>query len=420
MASCPSCAAENRDGARFCGACGTSPAQACPACGAPLEGWMRFCSDCGTPVAGAAAPAAQASEPSRAAPAPAVAEAAGRERRLVSVLFADLVGFTSLSESRDAEEVRDLLSRYFGACRRVIERYGGTVQKFIGDAVMAVWGAPVAREDDAERAVRAALELVQAVADLGAEVDAPGLAARAGVLTGEAAVMPGDGSEGLVVGDLVNTASRIQSAAQPGTVLVGDATRRASEQAVAFEEAGEHELKGKAEPVRLYRAIRVTAGKLGALRSEGLEAPFVGRERELRLVKELYHAAAEQSKAQFVQITGIAGIGKSRLAWEFFKYLDGLAEDTWWHRGRCLSYGEGVAYWALAEMVRTRAKILEGEDQETARAKLLACVAEHVPDPEERAWIGPRLANLAGLDDRADTDLQDLARTTPVSPSVSS
>src|SRR5207244_4781507 len=163
------------------------------------------------------------------------------ERRFVSVLFADLVGFTTLSESRDPEEVRELLSRYFDTSRQLIGRYGGTVEKFIGDAVMAVWGTPVAREDDAERAVRAALDLVAAVAALGQEVGAPDLAARAGVLTGEAAVTLGAEGQGMVAGDLVNTASRIQAVAPPGQVYVGEATRRATEAAIAYRDAGEHE-----------------------------------------------------------------------------------------------------------------------------------------------------------------------------------
>jgi class 3 adenylate cyclase len=203
-------------------------------------------------------------------------------------LFADLVGFTSLSESRDPEEVGALLSRYFDRSRRLGELYGGVVEKFIGDAVMAVWGTPVAQEDDAERAVRTALDLVASVRALGEEVEAPNLRARAGVLTGEAAVNLGAVGQGMVAGDLVNTASRIQSSAEPGTVLVGEATRRATERAVAYEDAGEHELKGKTEPVSLYSAVRVTAARGGALRSEGLEAPFVGRSQELRLVKELF------------------------------------------------------------------------------------------------------------------------------------
>ncbi|HZQ17047.1 MAG TPA: adenylate/guanylate cyclase domain-containing protein [Gaiellaceae bacterium] len=392
---CSSCGHENPSGAKFCAECGSALTLSCPSCGHAYRAGDRFCVECGTALAAAPPPAA--------APAAPVAE-----RRLVSVLFADLVGFTPLSETRDPEEVRELLSRYFDTCRRLVELYGGVVEKFIGDAVMAIWGTPVAQEDDAERAVRTALDLVAAVSALGDEVGAPELRARAGVLTGEAAVNLGAVGEGMVAGDLVNTAARIQAAAEPGTVLVGEATRRATEQAVAFEDAGEHELKGKTEPVRLHRAIRVTAARRGAMRSEGLEAPFVGRERELRLVKELYHAAADQSRAQLVQITGIAGIGKSRLTWEFEKYVDGLAENVWWHRGRCLAYGEGVAYWALAEMVRMRAQILEGEEQGAARRKLDACLAEHVPDADERGWIGPRLANLLGLEDRADTDRRDL------------
>jgi len=326
----------------------------------------------------------------------------------VSVLFADLVGFTSLSEGRDVEDTRDLLSRYFDICRRLIALYGGTVEKFIGDAVMAVWGTPVAQEDDAERAVRAALDLVAAVSALGDEVGAPELRARAGVLTGEAAVTLGAEGEGMVAGDLVNSASRIQSAAEPGTVLVGERTRRASEAAIAYDDAGGHVLKGKAEPVPLWRALRVTAGRAGALRSEGLEAPFVGRDRELRLVKELFHASAEEGKAQLVSVVGIAGIGKSRLSWEFEKYTDGLAGDLWWHRGRCLSYGEGVAYWALAEMVRMRCDIAEDDEAASAREKLRTAVEEYIPDPEERRWVEPRLAHLLGLEEGAAGDQENL------------
>jgi class 3 adenylate cyclase/tetratricopeptide (TPR) repeat protein len=330
------------------------------------------------------------------------------ELRVVSVLFADLVGFTTLSEARDPEEVRELLSRYFEVCRELVERYGGTVEKFIGDAVMAVWGAPVAQEDDAERAVRAALDLVEAVATLGTEVHAPQLAARAGVLTGTAAVNLGARGQGMVAGDLVNTASRIQTQSQPGAVLVGETTKRATEAAVAYQDAGNHELKGKAEPVPLYRALRVVAGRGGLLKSERLEAPFVGRDRELRLVKDVFHASTEDKRAHLVQVTGIAGIGKSRLAWEFFKYMDGLQSGYFWHRGRCLAYGQGVTYFALAEMVRGRAGILEAEDRDSALAKLQATVDEYVPEAEDRRFVFPRLAHLIGLEERTATDKQDL------------
>src|SRR5205823_1263627 len=186
------------------------------------------------------------------------------QRRLVSVLFGDLVGFTTLSEHRDPEEVRELLSRYFDRCRTLIERYGGTLEKFIGDAVMAVWGTPVAREDDAERAVRAGLALTQAVALLGEEVGMPTLRVRAGVLTGNAAVEVGAEGEGMVLGDTVNTASRLQSLATPGTLLVDDVTRRSTEAAIAYEDAGTHEVKGREQPVRAWTAPRVVAGVGGA------------------------------------------------------------------------------------------------------------------------------------------------------------
>jgi predicted ATPase/class 3 adenylate cyclase len=389
--TCSSCGNENREGRKFCAECGAPLAFSCPSCGAANEPGDRFCGECGSalelgsPVAG---------ETSR---------AMGAERRLVSVLFADLVGFTTLTESRDAEDARELLSRYFETARTVIDRYGGTVEKFIGDAVMAVWGAPTANEDDAERAVRAALELVDAVPALDA-----GLAARAGVLTGEAAVTVGAQGQGMVAGDLVNTASRIQSAAEPGTVFVGEATRRASDAAISYADGGEHTLKGKAEPVQLSRALHVRAQRRGEGRSRGVEAPFVGRLAELRLVKDLFHASADESRARLVSVVGVAGIGKSRLSWELEKYIDGLAATVWWHRGRCLSYGDGVAYWALAEMVRGRAKILEDEDAESSATKLRETLELHVPDNEERAWIEPRLMHLLGLAERSAPDREDL------------
>jgi class 3 adenylate cyclase/predicted ATPase len=401
MTTCSNCGAENPATQKFCGECGTALAAKCSTCGATNPPGQRFCGECGSALA-ADVPAATRAGVGAAQTAPVA------ERRLVSVLFADLVGFTTLSEARDAEEVRELLSRYFESCKRLISLYGGTVEKFIGDAAMAVWGTPTAQEDDAERAVRAALDLVAMVAALGEELGAPELAARAGVLTGEAAVTLGAEGEGMVAGDLVNSASRIQSAAEPGNVLVGERTRRASEAAIAYEAAGSHELKGKAEPVPLFRALRVIGSRGGAVRSEGLEPPFVGRERELRLVKELFHASAEEKKANLISVVGIGGIGKSRLSWEFEKYVDGLIEDVWWHRGRCLAYGEGVAYWALAEMVRMRCGIVEEEEPSSAREKLRAALAEHIADPQERGWVEPRLAHLLALEEGVAGDEENL------------
>jgi len=397
---CSSCGAENRAGRKFCAQCGASLLAGCPSCGAVNEPGERFCGECGAalePGAGAARPSSLDGT-----------NAPTAERRLISVLFADLVGFTALSETKDSEEVRDLLTRYFETARKTIARYGGTVEKFIGDAVMAVWGTPTAQEDDAERAVRAALDLTEAVTALGSEVGAPELRVRAGVMTGEAAVALDAEGQGMVAGDLVNTASRVQSLAAAGTVLVGEATRRATEAAVVYEEAGSHQVKGKAEPVSVWRAVRVVAARRGALKSTGLEPSFVGRDREFRLVKDLYHASADQGSAHLVSIIGAAGMGKSRLSWEFFKYLDGLAANTFWHRGACLSYGEGVTYWALAEMVRMRAGMEEGEEPSVALAKLQQMLEQHVPEPEERRMVEPRLSHLLGLEVSTVRDREDL------------
>src|SRR5206468_1268981 len=217
--TCTNCGTENKPGRKFCANCGVALSTSCPACGAANDPTDRFCGECGTPLATGVAP------DERAAPV--------AERRLVSVLFMDLVGFTAASESRNAEDVRDLLSRYFDVARTVVGRYGGTIEKFIGDAVMAVWGTPITREDDAERAVRSALELVAAIPALGAEAGVDGLAARAGVATDETAVTLDAEGQGMVAVDIVNTASRVQSAAPPGGVFVTDATRHPTDAAIA-------------------------------------------------------------------------------------------------------------------------------------------------------------------------------------------
>lgn len=232
----------------------------------------------------------------------------------------------------------------------------------------------------------------------------PALSARGGVLTGEAAVTLGAEGEGMVAGDLVNTASRIQSAADPGSVLVGEATKRASEAAVAYRDAGEHELKGKTERLHLWQALRVVANRGGEGRTSTPEAPFVGRDRELRLAKELFHACAEDRRATLLTVVGVAGIGKSRLAWEVEKHLDGLTQQVWWHRGRCLGYGEGVAFWALAEMVRMRARIAEDEPAPAALAKAAAADVQHVPDHGERERVEPLLRHLLGIGERPQVE----------------
>jgi len=408
--TCGVCGAENRAGQKFCGECGTGLGQTCASCGATVAPGQKFCGECGTGVgeavvAGTRAPSGarpggatrgSGSGPAGSAGATVDAEV---ERRLVTILFADLVGFTTLSEGRDAEVVRDLLSRYFEIASDVIGRYGGTVEKFIGDAVMAVWGAPVAHEDDAERAVRAGLDLLDGVLALGSDTEIGDLKARAGILTGEAAVNLAATNQGMVAGDLVNSASRLQGVAQPGAVLVGEATMRSAGRAIAFEPAGEHIVKGKSVPVAAWRALRVVGKAKGVGRSDALEPPFVGRETEFRLIRELFHATTRDRKARLVSLTGQAGIGKSRLAWEFSKYTDGLSDTLYWHEGRSPAYGEGITFWALGEMVRKRASLLETDDDEVSLERITAMLDEWVRDPDERALVEPCLHALLGLGD---------------------
>ncbi len=418
MIDCPNCGSANDAGRKFCGECGTRLASACPSCGTVNGPTSRFCGECGTPLPGANAgaqgtPASPGRSSAGAAPdgvaapgAPGSARPTNgpvAERRLVSILFADLVGFTTISEGRDHEEVRDLLSRYFDASREIIERYGGTVEKFIGDAVMAVWGAPTAHEDDAERAVRAALDVVDAVRGL-----APGLEARGGVLTGEAAVTIGATGQGMVAGDLVNTASRLQSVAPPGVVLVGESTQHATANAIGYEAAGDQLLKGKAAPVPAFRAIRVLGERGGRGRSDRLEAHFIGRDSELRLLKDLFHATARERRVRLVSITGQGGVGKSRLAWELRKYADGVVDKTWWHEGRSPAYGEGITFWALGEMIRSRANLVETDDPATTRAKVSESVARIVPEGEERERVDRALQVLLGTGDAAEVGAGEL------------
>ncbi|MFI5254490.1 MAG: AAA family ATPase, partial [Candidatus Limnocylindrales bacterium] len=401
---CASCGTENRADRRFCRNCGLALASACAVCGAANEPGDRFCGNCGSALAAIAA----TGEVATALNAPDATSVATTERRFVSVLFLDLVGFTALTESRDPEDVQALQRRYFQAAREVVGRYGGTVEKFIGDAVMAVWGTPVAHEDDADRAVRAALDLVDSVAQLDTGAPELRLRARAAVMTGETAVNLGAAGQGMVTGDLVNTAARLQGAAEPGQVLVGDATRRATEAAIRYESVGDHQLKGKSEGVAAWRAIAVLAGRGAVGRADVLEPPFVGRDTEFHLLKELLHAAGRERRARLVSIVGVAGIGKSRLVWELEKYIDGIEEAIYWHQGRSPAYGEGVAFWALGEMVRQRAGIAETESPNVARERLDAALAEYVPNVEERAWLGPRLAALIGLEEMPATERADL------------
>lgn len=396
-ALCSSCAATLPDGAKFCGECGASVGLRCTKCGTVAQQTgQRFCLECGAPLAGAGSTSTSA--------AGTVLSGAGTdstvERRQVSVLFADLTGFTSFSEGRDAEDVRDMLSEYFDMSRRIIDSYRGRVEKFIGDAVMALWGAPVAHEDDAERAVRAALDLVAAVNGLGDRLGLE-LRLRVGILTGQAAVELDAVAEGMVIGDAINTASRIQSVAQPGSVLVDDVTRTVAARAIAYEDAGAHVVKGKSEPVHTWRALRVVAG-VGGLGRADLELPLVGRGAEMGVLRGAFDVLIEsRAGLQLVSVIGEPGLGKSRLAWELKKYADGLAATVLWHHGQALSFGRGAGFSSLADMVRARADISVNEPQREQSIKLDTLVQEVFSSSNADACerVLRALNRLLGLDD---------------------
>lgn len=388
--TCTVCGTENRPGRKFCRECGNALAVTCSNCDSANEPEAKFCGNCGEPLT------AEVERPT--SPATASAPTPEQpEQRFVSVLFADIVEYTTLSENRDSEDVRDMLTVYFDRAREIVERFGGTVDKFIGDAVMGVWGATLAMEDDAQRAVRAALELVDMVEALGEELGVDEMALRAGVNSGTTSVGPGGNEKGLVVGDLVNTASRLQSMAEPGTVFVGPATYEVTQRSIDYEDMGERRVKGKSESVQAYRAVRVASLIQGRLDDEVRQPPFVGRERELRLLKDGLAAIESEARARMISIIGEAGIGKTRLAEEFKKIIDGYTQTIYWHWGRSPSYGDGVAFWALGEIIRSRAGIVEGEGPARSRTRLRTMLAQFVPDEKDREWIEPRLSGLLGL-----------------------
>jgi class 3 adenylate cyclase len=389
---CNSCGTDAPAGNRFCSECGNALERSCPSCAARVDASAKFCAACGTDLRSDGPQPRPLPRATGAAP----AAASGADRRFVSVLFADIVEYTSFAAGRDPDEVRDLLAVYFDRSRVIIEKYGGVVEKFIGDAIFGVWGTDVVREDDAERAVRAGLELVSMVAALGEEQGHAGLRCRAGVMSGSTTVGPGGNeSTGMIVGDLVNTAARLQSKADPGAVFVGRTTHEVTARSVVYEPRGEVLVKGKTDPVGVWRAMR-PAGRVG----EGAkvrELPFAGRDREMRLLTDQLDATAADGRARLVAITGEAGIGKSRLAKEFMHHVDGYTDDVYWHQGRSPSYGDGAPMWSLTEMVRQRAGILEDEQDASARTRLRTMLAEYVTDAEDRQWIENWSAGLLGL-----------------------
>jgi class 3 adenylate cyclase/tetratricopeptide (TPR) repeat protein len=348
----------------------------CPACGEENPERAKFCLECGAALAVAAPPALE-------------------ERKVVTVLFCDLVGFTAASDAADPEDVRARIRPYHGRLRQEIERFGGTVEKFIGDAVMAVFGAPVAHEDDAERAVRAGLRVLEAIEELNADDLARSLQVRVGINTGAAVVALGarpEEGEGIVTGDVVNTASRLQGAAPVGGMAVSAQTFRATERVFEWERLEPVTVKGKAEPLALWRPLRPRA-RLGLEVIRSSATPLVGRELERTLLIGTLERSAQQASCQLVTIVGEPGVGKSRLCTELLGYVEERPGLVRWRQGRCLPYGDGISFWALGEIVKAECGILESDTPAQAATKLERAIAEGDPD---RTWFLARLAPLVG------------------------
>lgn len=311
------------------------------------------------------------------------------ERRIVSVLFADLAGFTARAEALDPEDVRAFLVPYYRALTAEVTAFGGSVNRFLGDGVMAIFGAPVAHEDDAARAVRAGLRIVDRVRALGLD-----LHVRVGINSGPVLFAAGNGDrDDAVTGDAVNTAARLQAAAPVDGVVVGEATHRATVHDLRYEALPPITAKGKASPVALWRALGPIARSAGILPVEA--TPFVGRDFELSLLVALFERARTGPSVEVATIVADAGLGKSRLVREFARHLDALPDLVTWRAGRCLPYGDGMGLWALGEIVRAHAGIVEDDDQDALGAKLDAVLTE--PDPALRSWMRDRLAPLVGL-----------------------
>ena len=317
----------------------------------------------------------------------------------MSILCVDLVGFVARSDQADPEDIRTTLRPYHACVRRELAAWGGTVEKFIGDAVIAAFGAPVAQEDDAERAVRAGLRVVQAVQELNAAEPALELALRVAVTTGEAVVARGTTTmvegAGLATGDVVNTAAYLQAIAPVGAVVVDDVTYRTTRHLVDYEALDPVSVNEQGEPIRVWQA-RAARGRYGADTAEATPSPFIGRDHELALLKTLYARAARESSAQLVTVAGEPGVGKSRLVREFRAFVDSQPERARWRQGRCLPYGEGITFWALGEIVKTQAGILESDGPHEASDKLAAAIGAMIEDPTERDWLKTRLALLVG------------------------
>jgi class 3 adenylate cyclase len=389
-AACPSCGVQNDPAQRFCGACGAALGRTCAACGQDNPPGFRFCGACGT--------ALDAGAPST----PPLAPGRNEERRWATVLFADLSGFTALSEQTDPEEVRSMVDRSMREMGEVVEQFGGSIDKVIGDALMAVFGAPVAHEDDPERAVRVALEIQRRASE---NADAfGGLCVRIGVNTGEvifAPVGPESRRQFTVMGDAVNTAARLQAAAPAQGVLVGAETRTASAGAIGYEAVEPIEAKGKAVPLRAWLARSATTTPAERRVSA---TPFVGRDAELDLLVHAWRRTAGGLHPQLITVLGPPGIGKTRLTREFTHHVE--IEGGRALRGRSLPYGERAAYFAFGQIVKDACGIFATDSAAVAGDKLLRRLTGMLP-ADETAELARHISILAGIaeDEVADREL---------------
>jgi len=389
--TCASCGTENPAGARFCMGCGATLERRCPNCGTPAPAEARFCMACGSSLSADAPPPAAAPSGK--------ASMLPEERRQVTVLFADLSGYTAFAERLDPEEVKSLVNRALMRLGQEVERYGGTVDKYIGDNVMAIFGAPVAHEDDAERAVRAGLGMQAAMVEVNEGLpDGAHFALRVGVNTGE--VLAGAvGDVYTVMGDTVNVASRLQSVARPGSVTVGERTMRATDAAVEYETLETLELKGRSEGVRAWEAVGLIEEHAVRRVSPASESPLVGRQQELDALDSLYERVVREGTSHLVTVVGEAGVGKSRLLREFEQRLAQHASAPTVRTGRCLPYGSGIVFWALGEVLRAECGIVEADSSEEAWQKLRSYVAELMgKDDQHSDREAALIGRLLGVD----------------------
>jgi class 3 adenylate cyclase/tetratricopeptide (TPR) repeat protein len=359
---------------------------ACPSCGFEYEGSFKFCPECATPLGA----------PARATP---------EERKVITCLFCDLIGFTATSESADPEDVDRMLSAYASMAKALIEAHGGVVEKFIGDAVVGIFGVPAAHEDDPERAVRAGIRIAEGADELEAVGGKP-LRLRVGINTGEALVRlgitPGSG-ERMLAGDAINTASRLQSVAPEMGVAVGLATYEATSIIFDYEELEPATLKGKADPVRVFHA-KSPRSRFGTDLTRTHDTPFIGREIDLALLKGIFEKTVAATSPQLVTVVGEPGLGKSRIVAELFGYVDARPEIVRWRQGRCLPYGEGITFWALGEILKAHAGILESDPPDIATAKLDTVL----PEGDEQAWFRQRLLPLLGIEANSKAEREEL------------